>query len=1019
MRTDHSRPGLPGLIGIISLLLITANAHAGWEHDHWAEVFAPTGRADDVVSAPSGSGGLLVIVHDPADEAFNILVQKLDQTGNELWGDQGTVMPYDLASEGTRGPVDVVGDGAGGAYCIYREIYAGQSYLKLARVNDAGQLQWAQVMASFGPNPQLDARLVPAGGSDLYLVWTRSSGLLDQEIIALRVAADGSPLQETTIWEDANGDLDEIRWVVEPDGSGGLLFGIHFNPFNGLFEGRAQRLDAGGNLLWGARGSEPFPALGNVVGVVPDGAGGGYVVNKRGWGETWVQHLDATGAETWPAGGIQPLGTFSTWPNPSEPAFCGDGAGGFFMADGVTDLFAQHLDVFGNRLWGAGGLQITTLAGWQQDATLAPDGFGGVLVAYCDHFFSEVSDIRCRALSAIRLDGFGNTLWENTGFWWTVAEGLSGTAVYYPRVHADGSGGALVAWQQYNDTYTADEVYAAGVGANGNSPALPTLAYIDPDAGAVGDLPAVHILGDYLDAGLEFSLARGGAADATLTGVSALNAQVVTGQLDLAGAQPGAHDLRASRGGGVVATLPDAFGVGDAVPCDDEEVIADAFGPILAPGGKRRMAFASGGDLFTVWIETLASSWMTVWNQREPSGLGWTATGLSSSRPLRDIAIAVGPDDTRHVVFVVEQAGYDQLQYQYLRPDGATGGHLVDMPTTIHHPAIASDAPGEAHIVCEADGGGTTALMYVRVTDATVDAPVDIGAGVGAAQPDLTVDGSGLTLAYVRDFWFPGLHEMCYQRFNGGTWEVPVGVYFGVQVTSPAVAWDGADRLLFSWVLDNTGSDPLLHTMTMDHQVAGPVRWRLGLPLVYDSTVVAAGPERFFLATRETVTGTPMQIILREGDGNVFFPRKRINAGDDVEPAVLAARPGLDAVAATWIDYATPLHRQRRFFCSTAPSPAPLPTALRALAAGPNPFNPETTFRFDQRAAGWTRLAVFDVRGRVVRTLADGNRAAGGHAIRWDGRDDHGRNLPSGVYFGRVWLPAGQEGSVVKVTLLK
>ena len=45
----------------------------------------------------------------------------------------------------------------------------------------------------------------------------------------------------------------------------------------------------------------------------------------------------------------------------------------------------------------------------------------------------------------------------------------------------------------------------------------------------------------------------------------------------------------------------------------------------------------------------------------------------------------------------------------------------------IHHPAIASDAPGEAHIVCEADGGGTTALMYVRVTDATVDAPVDIG----------------------------------------------------------------------------------------------------------------------------------------------------------------------------------------------------------------------------------------------------------------------------------------------------
>ena len=52
--------------------------------------------------------------------------------------------------------------------------------------------------------------------------------------------------------------------------------------------------------------------------------------------------------------------------------------------------------------------------------------------------------------------------------------------------------------------------------------------------------------------------------------------------------------------------------------------------------------------------------------------------------------------------------------------------------------------------------------------------------------------------------------------------------------------------------------------------------------------------------------------------------------------------------------------------------------------------------------AGPARLAIFDARGRLVRTLLDGGLAAGDHVVAWDGRDDSGRAAPSGVYFSRL-----------------
>ncbi|HPF70371.1 MAG TPA: M14 family zinc carboxypeptidase [Candidatus Krumholzibacteria bacterium] len=91
-------------------------------------------------------------------------------------------------------------------------------------------------------------------------------------------------------------------------------------------------------------------------------------------------------------------------------------------------------------------------------------------------------------------------------------------------------------------------------------------------------------------------------------------------------------------------------------------------------------------------------------------------------------------------------------------------------------------------------------------------------------------------------------------------------------------------------------------------------------------------------------------------------------------------------------------------------------TAL-ALKAWPNPFNPTTKVAFTVPAAGPVELNVYDVRGRLVRRLASGAFEAGGHERTWDGRDDAGQAVGSGVYFAQV-RSAGQR-AVTKLMLVK
>jgi hypothetical protein len=96
------------------------------------------------------------------------------------------------------------------------------------------------------------------------------------------------------------------------------------------------------------------------------------------------------------------------------------------------------------------------------------------------------------------------------------------------------------------------------------------------------------------------------------------------------------------------------------------------------------------------------------------------------------------------------------------------------------------------------------------------------------------------------------------------------------------------------------------------------------------------------------------------------------------------------------------------------PSPRHLHLTVRTY---PNPLNPSTRIVFELPRSQDVSLVIYDVRGRRVRQLLRGPKIAGSHIVEWDGKNDDGEILPSGVYLYE--LIAGDSRRTGKMTLLK
>jgi len=98
-----------------------------------------------------------------------------------------------------------------------------------------------------------------------------------------------------------------------------------------------------------------------------------------------------------------------------------------------------------------------------------------------------------------------------------------------------------------------------------------------------------------------------------------------------------------------------------------------------------------------------------------------------------------------------------------------------------------------------------------------------------------------------------------------------------------------------------------------------------------------------------------------------------------------------------------------------SPNLKPVIPVTRLLQNYPNPFNPSTTIVYEIGEEGPICMEIYNIRGQKVKTLVDGFKVAGMHRVVWDGRDDNGRRVASGIYQYRLTT---RDGSITKEMLL-
>ena len=106
---------------------------------------------------------------------------------------------------------------------------------------------------------------------------------------------------------------------------------------------------------------------------------------------------------------------------------------------------------------------------------------------------------------------------------------------------------------------------------------------------------------------------------------------------------------------------------------------------------------------------------------------------------------------------------------------------------------------------------------------------------------------------------------------------------------------------------------------------------------------------------------------------------------------------------------------------AVTPNETGVPAIAKFNGNYPNPFNPTTTFSYSLTGESKVALKLFNIKGQKIKTLINENQTAGIHQIIWDGTDDHGKKVSTGIYFSH--FDASDEGhdytSVKKIILLK
>ncbi len=738
------------------------------------------------------------------------------------------------------------------------------------------------------------------------------------------------------------------------DGSGGAFIAWH-DGRSGVNRIYVQRVNAAGVPQWTPDGQavtttadQGFPVL------ALDGAGGVIVTwhdTRNGATDIYAQRLNGAGTPVWKSNGV---GVCTALYDQNPPKIVSDGAGGAiitwedFRGGFSSDIYAQRIDSGGAAVWAKNGVAICLATGNQSNPMIVSDGASGAIVAWADYRSGGNGDIYAR-----RVDAGGSVLWTANG----VALCANASDQFGPVIVSDGVGGAIVAW---NDSRNGNgDIYAQRTDGSGvplwsaNGVAVCTAVQTQL-------LPVIATDG------------AGGAFIAWSDTRSVGGAYVYAQRMNGAGTAQWLPDgLNVSIQGAAYASIaPDGSGgaiiafMGVDATYDIFAQRIDANGAWLWPSGGTWVSVAGGDQEYPLVVSDGAGAGIVVW------------TDLRGASPRDIYAERVAAD------------GYWGYQPPVITSVGDVPGDQGGK-VKLNYLASDHDIPGQQFI---------TYYSVWRATD-----PV-AAASMIAANPSLLVDASDVG----PDFTGPAFRVERTTTTN----------YYWEWMGSQNAQYFAGYRFTVATTADSSGAGPATnYFQVLAHTANQFVFW--ASDAVSAHSVDNLAPAAPLLLTAQRV-GSDVHLTWRASvapdlrDYSVYrqsssgvtpVPGNFLSSASDTVMVDTNAPAG----ALYYIVTANDVHDNQSGASNEAAVDAPTGVGgtpsiatLTLLANRPNPFSGSTEFEIGLPSASRMHIAVYDVAGRLVRQFDLSERPAGWQRVAFDGLDENGRALASGVYFCKV-----------------
>ncbi len=437
-----------------------------------------------------GTGGAIVMWYGPAS---SILVQHINAVGVT----QGSVAIIPGLSQEIR-PV-IVSDDAGGVIIAWSKVNNYESYnndIYAQRVDGSGAVLWTTSGTALctAAGNQLHPTIAADHAGGAIITWQDYRNSPEPDIYAQRVDASGSILWAADGVAVCTATSYQTEPAIAADNAGGaIITWTDLRRENGYFDIYAQHVNGSGAGLWMANGIAICVADDEQSdpNIISDGFGGAIIAWQdfrnaaASYYDIYAQRVSAEGNTLWTNNG---QAICATADYEYSPEIASDGSGGAIFTwwkSYVTppyeiDICAQRINAAGSVQWGAAGVPICTLPGWQNQPVIIKDGAGGAIITWTDY------RVQYPDIYAQRINAAGAVQWTGNG----VAIATASPSQSAPTIAGDGTGGAIISWMEQRGIYASQiggngilgsRASASAVGPAGQSPKVPVLSQNCPN----------------------------------------------------------------------------------------------------------------------------------------------------------------------------------------------------------------------------------------------------------------------------------------------------------------------------------------------------------------------------------------------------------------------------------------------------------------------------------------------------------------------------------------------------------